>query len=408
MAALAIGDFDANGYADLAASADDVPSPKCYFTDEETECPDGVVVMSSSRAGLDVDGAKLWSADTSGVAGRGERGDGFGAVLAAGDLNRDGRDDLAIGVPRKGVGDVLDTGGVTMLYGSSRGLTAAGSQIWTQDSPRVPGINERGDGFGTALLISALRGRTGNGLTIAVPYESVGTSRPRAGVATVLFGIRSGVTANRATIWSQSSPGVPGAAEEGDTFGYPRAGRRVTSAAWGAAGSGSADLRVDRRRPGGPADQAERVAGRVGVDVVAAEGPGPERDDRGIGRLEVVDHDVEMHLLGYVGLGPARRAMVDHQLEGETGGLLVAGDHDEVRGAVGHRQTEQLRPEPGQRLRIRAVDDEVVQAADHVGSVPRPGRAGRQPVGPKRSIRITPGGTPRSGQQPAGGVGEAG
>ena len=224
MAALAIGDFDANGSADLAASADDVPSPKCYFTYEETECPDGLVVLSSSRAGLDVDGATLWSADTSGVAGRGEQGDGFGSVLAAGDLNRDGRDDLAIGVPRKSVGDVFDTGGVTMLYGSSRGLTAAGSQIWTQDSPRVPGINERGDGFGTALLISALRGRTGNGLTIAVPYESVGTSRPRAGVATVLFGIRSGVTANRATIWSQSSPGVPGAAEEGDTFGYPRAG----------------------------------------------------------------------------------------------------------------------------------------------------------------------------------------
>ena len=52
------------------------------------------------------------------------------------------------------------------------------------------------------------------------------TSRPRAGVATVMFGIRSGVTANGASIWSQSSPSVPGAAEEGDTFGYPRAGER--------------------------------------------------------------------------------------------------------------------------------------------------------------------------------------
>ena len=59
-----------------------------------------------------------------------------------------------------------------MLYGSSRGLTATGSQIWTQDSPRVPGINERGDGFGTALLISALRGKTGSGLTVAVPTRA--------------------------------------------------------------------------------------------------------------------------------------------------------------------------------------------------------------------------------------------
>jgi VCBS repeat protein/FG-GAP repeat protein len=223
-AALAVGDFNRNGYADIAASVEDVRSPKCVYEYEETFCPDGVVVIDSRSSGLNAAGAKLWWADTPGVAGVADNDDDFGSVLAAGDLNKDGRDDLAVGAPNKDVGAATSTGGVTMLYGSISGLTAAGSEVWTQDSPRVPGENERLDRFGSGLLISALRGSTGNGLTIAIPRESVGSTRPEAGVATVLFGITSGLTANRAQLWSQSSPGVPGAAEAGDCFGYPRAG----------------------------------------------------------------------------------------------------------------------------------------------------------------------------------------
>ena len=65
------------------------------------------------------------------------------------------------------------------------------------------------------------------------------------------------------------------------------------------------------------------MAGRVGVDVVTAERPGAEGDHGRIGRRQVVDHDVEVHLLRHVGAGPARRAVVDRQLEGGPGGLVV-------------------------------------------------------------------------------------
>ena len=112
------------------------------------------------------------------------------------------------------------TGGVTILYGSATGLTATGSQIWTQSSAGVPGVSEVGDEFGSALLISRLRGAAGSGLTIGIPYEDTG-SIADAGAATVLFGGTGGVTATGSKTWSQESAGVPGPAEKNDWFGLP-------------------------------------------------------------------------------------------------------------------------------------------------------------------------------------------
>ena len=43
------------------------------------------------------------------------------AVGSAGDLNDDGYDDLAIGVPYEDVGAIVDAGGVNVVYGSEMG-----------------------------------------------------------------------------------------------------------------------------------------------------------------------------------------------------------------------------------------------------------------------------------------------
>jgi hypothetical protein len=72
-------------------------------------------------------------------------------VLAAGDFDGDGFDDLAIGVPEEDVGGASDAGAVNVLFGSAAGLTAAGSQIWHQDSAGVPGAAENFDRFGNVL-----------------------------------------------------------------------------------------------------------------------------------------------------------------------------------------------------------------------------------------------------------------
>ena len=66
------------------------------------------------------------------------------------DFNSDGADDLAVGVPLDNVGTVVGAGAVNVLYGSATGLTGTGSQLFSQDTPGVPGNAEVDDGFGFA------------------------------------------------------------------------------------------------------------------------------------------------------------------------------------------------------------------------------------------------------------------
>ena len=104
-------------------------------------------MLYGSAAGLQAAGSggpddQLWGQDSPGVEGRSEEGDRFGSVLAAGDFNRDGSADLAIGVFLEATGGQAGDGGVNVLYGSAAGLQATGSggpddQLWGQDSPGV-------------------------------------------------------------------------------------------------------------------------------------------------------------------------------------------------------------------------------------------------------------------------------
>jgi FG-GAP repeat len=74
------------------------------------------------------------------------------AALRA-DFNGDGAADLAVGA--EGENDFA--GVVHVLYGASPGgLSAAGSQLWSQDSPGIAGGAEPGDFFGLTLAAGSL------------------------------------------------------------------------------------------------------------------------------------------------------------------------------------------------------------------------------------------------------------
>jgi hypothetical protein len=207
--ALAVGDFNADGRADLAVGvpSENAAAGMVFGT--------GVVhVLYGSAGGLTATGSQLWSQDSPGVVGVAEAGDGFGSALAAGDFNADGRVDLAVG----GFGENQDRGVVHVLAGSALGLTAIGSQLWSQGSGGVGGIAEVGDSFGFALATGAINAGGHADLAIAAPSENVG-SIVDAGAVNVLYGSASGLTAAGNQQWFQDSPGVAGVSETQDFLG---------------------------------------------------------------------------------------------------------------------------------------------------------------------------------------------
>lgn len=120
---LATGDFDADGYADLAIGS---PGEAVGNIADAGR----VVVLRGAAGGLTSSGAQSWRQGRAGVASRPSTWEGFGRELAAGDVNGDGRDDLAVKVASES--DIPQTGesfsAAHLLLGAPGGLTGVGSQ----------------------------------------------------------------------------------------------------------------------------------------------------------------------------------------------------------------------------------------------------------------------------------------
>lgn len=118
---LAAGDFNQDGYADLAVG---VP----FENVGNLENAGQVNVLYGSASGLTTTGNQTWHQDVPGVAGSAEEYDWFGSSLTTGDFNHDGFEDLAIGIPNEDftfLGQTTETGATQILYGSTTGLTTA-------------------------------------------------------------------------------------------------------------------------------------------------------------------------------------------------------------------------------------------------------------------------------------------
>ena len=198
--ALAAGDFDDDGYADLAIG---VPG----------EDPGGATaVLAGSADGLTSASDQLFIPP----AGEDVAGNFFGSALAAGDLDGDGDDDLGVGNPWADVGVQANAGSVTVLRGTSDGLTDEGRQVWTQATPGVLGTAEGSEAYGHSLSIGDVNGDGFGDLAIGIHKDNV-DGVGQAGAAAVLLGSANALTAAGDQLWSQDSAGVPGEAEEFET-----------------------------------------------------------------------------------------------------------------------------------------------------------------------------------------------
>jgi hypothetical protein len=121
------------------------------------------------------------------VAGMAEQGDLFGYSLAAGDFDRNGYQDLAIGVPYEDVNRQVDAGAVNVLYGDYGGLKVRGNQAWNQDMRRIEDQCEPYDTFGFSLTAADFDGDGTSDLAVGVPHESIG-KLGQAGMVNVIYG----------------------------------------------------------------------------------------------------------------------------------------------------------------------------------------------------------------------------
>ena len=163
--ALAGGDFNRDGYLDLAIG---VPGK----TVNTITNAGSITILWGASGGYTGSNSTYWDQTSLGT-NIAETGDRFGAALASGDFNGDGYDDLAIGAPGQDFLSTIELAGlVDVMYGSAYGLTSTDWDVVYQGLiyEETP---EEGDNFGAVLAAGDFNGDSYGDLAIGVPNEDI-------------------------------------------------------------------------------------------------------------------------------------------------------------------------------------------------------------------------------------------
>jgi FKBP-type peptidyl-prolyl cis-trans isomerase len=214
--ALAGGDFDADGHGDLAVG---VPGEGI----DGTAGAGFVNTIYGSSNGLRANQSRAWNAgDLQGIV----TPDGqFGISLSTGDLNGDGRSDLAIGSPGANIPSVnassavSNAGAVHVVLGSSNGLHTTGNQIFHENTNGISGSAAAGDRFGESVQFGRLTSDHRDDLAIGIPGAKV-TGVGHAGALRVLYSNGSALSTTGTQLLNQNTPIVIGnGAASNEEFG---------------------------------------------------------------------------------------------------------------------------------------------------------------------------------------------
>lgn len=152
-AALIAGDFDGDGYEDLAIG---VPGEKVSGQGHAG----AVNVLYGRSSGLSALGDQFFAQDYDGLSGKPQPNEAFGSALGRGDFNTDGITDLVVGIPKDvvtalaGASGTIDVvaGEIEIIRGSSeQGLLTTGEVELHREQSGVAGVCEAGDLFGFSL-----------------------------------------------------------------------------------------------------------------------------------------------------------------------------------------------------------------------------------------------------------------
>ena len=182
--AVATGDFNGDGYADLAIGV-----PSCWTSDSTD--PGGVLVLWGSPAGLTT-ASSTWLPSPSSPTSVASTG----FSLAAGDFNHDGYTDLAAGSPFDDTGSATRAGSIAIWSGGPTGLTL--TKVFSGASAGMPGpAPASGDALGFSLAAGDFKHDGFTDLAAAEPGKS--------GVV-VLYGGAGGLTTAKAQYLQNLGP----------------------------------------------------------------------------------------------------------------------------------------------------------------------------------------------------------
>jgi hypothetical protein len=231
-AALAAGDFNGDGYKDLAIG---VPGEDIGPIVDAGS----VHVLYGSRDGLTAANSQYWHQDQPGIANRADPYDHFGESLTVGNFNGDTNratfrpiEDLVIGVPGEDqgrvsadsirIGKINNAGALHVIYGDPAGLTVrpGTDQFFHQARSDLGNAASRYDDFAAALAAGDFNGDGRDDLAVGVPGEDI-AGVPDVGAVHILYGSNSGVQASGDQVWYRNGfvTGISGSLRAYNYFG---------------------------------------------------------------------------------------------------------------------------------------------------------------------------------------------